>query len=1023
MDTKTFLQAVLPKSGLYYSMRFVPLENHPRGGAAIHNTYGDIDDFADGLLSQDSRYQRDNVYFALATYNEVRYKTSQKTGREYVVGRTKDNVRNVKSLWMDWDVGKLDADGKLKPDCYASQQDAVDALKLYLKATGLPTPIIVSSGYGIHTYWVLTDEVPAAEWERVAVKQRSIMRHLGIKFDPTRDTDCASVLRPVGCSNKKQGAKNKTVRTLRDAINALPLQEYNRIFTKYLNANEIVTVEASAPSWVRNAQGGILSDFNTNNFPDSFAEIAVNHCAQLKEFSETGGSNYGDNQWYGCLALLKFFKDGDKFKYEWSAKDPRFSPESTDAKQEQWKHGPPTCDYFKEKCGASCEGCTKNCRTPLSLGLSEAVETPTVSEVVEAQADHVSKLVVAETKAELGASDPVVFWPPNTGYDKEGDFIYRRIKDSEGVVQNVRVSEPLYYPVNQIRDEEGDLVLRMHLIKRGKIEEFTMPTEKIADHRRLQAALTAKGIRVVDAKLAQDLIAQQMINLVRSTDPIHTYSQMGWKDGGKGFLIGDTLIVEDGLRKVVLGDRYPEDLRNVFECKGEPEPWIEAINTMYNREHGEPYQFAICAAFGAILAPLLNYHEWNGIPYALTSDESGRGKSTVNTLALSIYMKQNRDTIVSDSTPKAILGLASTFNNVPFLLDEITKYLSDPEDQMAVLYALSNGSPRKGLNADGNVRKALSGWCGCYPMTSNRNVIQQLTENPVNAEASQMRVFEIDMALYPKLGTTDKNHPDHKKYFEAHSELAKTITSENYGTIGVAYIQYIIKHREAIKDKLREIGRALETSTGGDPTKERFYIHLVTCVLVGGLIARKMGFIRFDMKALKNWCLNHIRKLRDIVKETHDTPQELFAHMLADLSGNIIITKRFDTLDGRKDMESHLGGTLRYPIAGRMVLGNEVERPKLFISHAAIRQWCTNRRKSYATTKRDFLKAGLIRFGYPGTNPENGSVKVYLGKGVPVQALGQAWCFEFDYSEANGVVKPVTSAEVKGIREELEVAA
>ena len=144
--------------------------------------------------------------------------------------------------------------------------------------------MVVSSGYGLHTYWCFTDEIPAAEWERVACLQRVIMRHLQIKFDPSRDKDCSSVLRPAGSHNYKDGKEPQLVKVLANGSAPLPAQEYRRILQGYIEQNEL-TSQALVPSYMQGGTGN-LADFGSADYPESFADIAVQHCTQLAEFAK-----------------------------------------------------------------------------------------------------------------------------------------------------------------------------------------------------------------------------------------------------------------------------------------------------------------------------------------------------------------------------------------------------------------------------------------------------------------------------------------------------------------------------------------------------------------------------------------------------------------------------------------------------------------------------------------------------------------------------------------------------------------
>ena len=101
---------------------------------------------ADAWVERFLRQER-NVFFGVAKYRDGS-------------SRTKQNVQALKAIWVDLDCGP----GK----DYSDQREAFSSLQQFCKATGLPKPIIVNSGRGLHIYWPLTTEIPREEWEPIA---------------------------------------------------------------------------------------------------------------------------------------------------------------------------------------------------------------------------------------------------------------------------------------------------------------------------------------------------------------------------------------------------------------------------------------------------------------------------------------------------------------------------------------------------------------------------------------------------------------------------------------------------------------------------------------------------------------------------------------------------------------------------------------------------------------------------------------------------------------------------------------
>ena len=105
-----------------------------------------------------------NVYFGVA-----KFATNQ--------NRKKPNVKGLQAFWLDIDCGesKVEVNPKTgRPEGYIDQTTGLQELQTFCKKIGLPRPLLVNSGRGIHVYWPLTREVTREEWEPVAERLREL---------------------------------------------------------------------------------------------------------------------------------------------------------------------------------------------------------------------------------------------------------------------------------------------------------------------------------------------------------------------------------------------------------------------------------------------------------------------------------------------------------------------------------------------------------------------------------------------------------------------------------------------------------------------------------------------------------------------------------------------------------------------------------------------------------------------------------------------------------------------------------
>lgn len=179
ISTEDFLAHVLPSEGYYCCVTF-------REGFGpqqfFHTKLGAI---VDRILVDDANGH--TVYHACATFSAPD-------------SRAAHNARYMRSLWLDLDT--QEGDDK-KP--YKDRDEAESAMAAFTRASGLPDPVLVDSGFGLHCYWPLDANIPAADWRALAFDFRDLCDRHGLAADHVRTCDGASILRPVGTRNRKHG--------------------------------------------------------------------------------------------------------------------------------------------------------------------------------------------------------------------------------------------------------------------------------------------------------------------------------------------------------------------------------------------------------------------------------------------------------------------------------------------------------------------------------------------------------------------------------------------------------------------------------------------------------------------------------------------------------------------------------------------------------------------------------------------------------------------------------------------------
>lgn len=192
-----FLNSIMPNTGF----RYIVTPN-PNGYGFTH--FPCVTNEAMVLKARELDAQNKTVYFACASYKQKSYVDEQGKTRY----RTANNAAFAKAYWLDIDCGETKAaEGK----GYANAKEAVKAIKDFCLAVGLPIPMLVSSGGGIHAYWPLEKTIAKEQWKPIADKLKALTHSLKLLADDSRTSDIASILRPIGTHNWKPEHNGKEV--------------------------------------------------------------------------------------------------------------------------------------------------------------------------------------------------------------------------------------------------------------------------------------------------------------------------------------------------------------------------------------------------------------------------------------------------------------------------------------------------------------------------------------------------------------------------------------------------------------------------------------------------------------------------------------------------------------------------------------------------------------------------------------------------------------------------------------------
>ncbi|MFY0690453.1 MAG: PriCT-2 domain-containing protein [Paracoccaceae bacterium] len=307
MSMQEFFQTVMPTSGF----KFIATRTQK---GFQHFSFSTVEDMEQKAKELATRGQ--DVYFAPASFEKPSY-IEEATGKKKM--RTAHNAKAVKAFWLDLDVG---ADKEEKGDGYASQSAALTALQWFCKTHSLPRPLLVSSGYGIHCYWPLAEEIDKDQWKQTATELKQLAKCLPVLHaDPSRTSDISSLLRPLGTRNYKKGGHGAEVKLLKPAD---PV-EYEQFAAKVSAALQRSTTKSAAKK---------ISDGTSE-----IASTGIPNLASVEAALRHIDPDIGRKDWWKVLAALAdVYGEGAKeLASRWSAgelhntKAKSFDPEDFEA--------------------------------------------------------------------------------------------------------------------------------------------------------------------------------------------------------------------------------------------------------------------------------------------------------------------------------------------------------------------------------------------------------------------------------------------------------------------------------------------------------------------------------------------------------------------------------------------------------------------------------------------------------------------------------------------------------------------
>lgn len=878
-----FFESVLASTGRYCIALI-------SGSAVKHkfSTYlGDLLEIAEAADAKGT-----NAYFALATF-----------GPED--SRTAANAQFLRALFLDIDCGTD------KP--YEDLQAGANALTEFVEATGLPEPMVVVSGGGLHVYWPFTQDLSVSQWKPMASALKALCRAKGLHTDPTVTTDAARILRIPGTHNHKPsfdapplvsiahaGAGPTDPDVLRDL---LPILE----MAPDLSAAKAFATDEDP---TKALAGG-------DHKPAKFMKIVrmslaegKKGCGQIRH-AVVDAATLPEPEWRAALSIAWNCTDAEKAIHKLSAPHPEYTPEATLEKAQRLSGMPRTCSWYKDNYPENCKGCIHKITSPIQLG------------VVVEEAKSVGDEYIVTTHmddpalpSELEVAIPKYPYPYFRGVNG-GVYKYTRSDDDEDAkdAQVVEIYPHDLYVTGRFYDTaddgsgDGELVgVNLHLPHDG-LRQFHMTTASVVAPDRLRDTLSKHGVMCIGKQVNEFMayFAATIKKLQSSVASARTRNQMGWTPEWH-FVVGELEYTPTGVRLAppASGTRQ---IASMFEPQGTLDEWREMVN-FYNRPGLELHAFAFLVGAGSPLLKLLNSAQVRGAVLNLVSNGSGTGKSTVQKMVNSIFGHPTDLLMESRDTAASRFHRLGTLNNICMTVDEMTN--ADADSLSALVYGSTSGRGAHRMEAQGNrLRVNTTTWCSVTITSSNSVMSEVLLASRSALEGELKRVIDLRV--------------------EAPEGLPKATTDalfgrldRCYGRAGPVYMQHVVANREAVVDYLQALQRKIDDEARFERS-DRFYSAVCASAFTAGHVFNSLGLSNLDLARIYSVAIPAVAGIRDAnveaVGDTYSLATEALSKYLADnLTGALIAP---GPINGVPQVFTAPKGALKYryePDTGELII-------------------------------------------------------------------------------------------------------
>ena len=873
---KQFYEKALPTQGVYC---ITSIETNKK----VSNKFAET---LDGVFEQIEKFKLKqlNTFVALGTFDGY--------------SRKAEDCLFMRSFFIDLDVGA-------KKD-YQSKGDAHTALYKLIGETGLPDPVVIDSGGGVHAYWIMDEDIPRDEWKPIAEKFKALcLQHISI--DPVVTADAARIMRAPDTFNHKFDPPEPTS-VVSDEIHVYSWSEFKDFLgvtptapvvpqtQEELDAEDIL---ASIPKGIDEDTKAILK---LDNFAKSFEVLAQKSiddeggCEQIK-YALFNAKTLDNPMWHAVIAVAKFCDDGATAIHDISKEYPGYTYEETE-KVAARAPAPRTCEWFIDNYPSRCEGCQHRGKitSPIVLGKQFKPAPATNKEDAVWEVPHTQKVpdfpqyLYPYVRGENGG----IYFVPPAKVDKKG----AKYQDDPILI----LSSDLYPLTRMISPHDGECLQMRYELPHDGYRDFLLPMKNVYAKEAFKAITTSNGV------LFASIHDQHLMNYIikwgqylQTTDKaLQMRMQMGWTEertsdnsnwDKRSFVIGKKEYTLSGEVLDAPSSPWVRGLSKHLTQAGTFARWRESMDYL-NKPEFELHAFASMCGFGS---PLMPYTSTSGVTVSLTG-RSGNAKTGAMYAGLSVF-GHPKDLSVVGATDNGLTGRYLGLHSLMFGLDEVGD--REAKDLGKFIHDVSQGKAKIRMQGSVNAEREYEMSASLIAMlTNNHSIYGKLDSLKASPDGEAARLIEF-LIHRPEL--LKQNSRMGIYIFDAFRY--------NYGHAGPMYIKEVLRGGDNyVLDHIARWDERFQKDFGSY-AEYRFYQNLIGAAFGGGTIANEHNVTGYELERIYHHTVLAMIEIRDkVVKVNRTDYPSLLGDFINKNMGNILVLK-----DGKVTMEP------RGQLVGRIV--------------------------------------------------------------------------------------------------------